>query len=146
MKLSEKTQTVLWGIFGAVLLISAAAWMILNPGPEHIEDTNGPENFALQQITEEDVVAAKMGTRGGPSTSEIHWDFGPLNVSSGMKYSGKKFTGVYRLYTATFFKGSDIHVFLADFQINGGNFIHRHRKIDHGCSVFVVDVLAYFSF
>ena len=34
----------------------------------------------------------------------------------------KKFTGVYRLYTATLFKGSDIYVDLAGFEIKEGNF------------------------
>ena len=96
--------------------------MLLNPGPEHIADTNGPDNYALQQITEADVVAMQMGSRGGVSTSETHLNFENLSISSGIKYSCKKFTGVHRIYTATILKGSDIFISLSDYQVNSGNF------------------------
>ena len=122
MAISEGMKKTLGGVFAVVLLAVGAAWMLLNPGPEHIEDRNGPDNYSLQQITKEDVVALKMGSRGGPSESETQWNFGPLSVSSGIKYSSRKFTGVYRLYSCTIFKGSDIYVQLADFQVKSGNF------------------------
>ena len=122
MNISEKTKKTLGSILIILVLIGAGIWMVLNPGPEHIEDTNGPDNYALQQITEADVVAMKMGCRGGVSTSETHWNFENFSVSSGIKYSCKKFTGVYRLYTATIFKGSDIFISLGDYQVNSGNF------------------------
>lgn len=120
--MNEKMKNKLWGVFAAALIVVFIAWMFLNPGPEHIEDTNGAENYSLQQITEKDVVSRKMGTRGSISESEIHWNFGGLDVSGGRKYSCDKFTGVHSLYTATIFKGSDIYVSLGDFQINSGNF------------------------
>ena len=120
--MSEKMQKIIFAIGAVVLVAAIVLWMILNPGPEHIEDTNGSDNYALQQITEADVLECKMGNRGGPNTAEAHWDFGPLNVSSGMEYSSHKYTGVYRLYSATIFKGSDIYVYLGDFHINSGNF------------------------
>lgn len=43
-------------------------------------------------------------------------------VSSGTKYSSQKFTGVYRLHTSTIFKGSDIYINLAEFNVKEGNF------------------------
>ena len=122
MNVSEKTKKMLGAVGAVVLVIAIAAWMILNPGPEHIEDTNGADNYALQQITEADIIAHNMGTRGGLATSESYWSIGSLEISDGVEYSCKKFTGVYLLDSCTIFKGSDIHIFLGDFRIMSGNF------------------------
>ena len=109
-------------LLAIAFVVVVVVWLIKNPGPEHIEDTNGLDNYALQQITAEDVVANKMGCRGGLSTSKSHWGIAGINVSSGTKYSCKKFTGVSQLYMATVFAGSDVHVYLSDFRVNSGNF------------------------
>ena len=55
-----KIKKTLLSIFAVVLVGVAAVWMLLNPGPEHIEDTNGADNYSLQQITPRDVIA-KIG-------------------------------------------------------------------------------------
>ncbi len=90
--------------------------------PDHIEDTNGADNYALQTITEQDVVELKMGTRGSISESELQMNVAGLSFSNGRKYSSSKFTGVYQIYAATIFKGSDIYVQLSQFEIREGNF------------------------
>ncbi len=120
--LSEKTKKSLLGLCAVAIAVVVLGSMILNPGPEHIKDTNGADNYNLQQITERDVVSLEMGSRGSISTSETNWNFEKLSVSSGIKYSSKKFTGVYSLYNCTIFKGSDIHVYLPDFKVKSGNF------------------------
>ncbi len=89
---------------------------------DHIEDTNGADDYSLQQITEDNVVSLNMGTRGSISESQLSFNFGDFALSDGVKYSSSKFTGVYLLYTTTLFRGSDIHVMLGNFKINGGNF------------------------
>ena len=122
MKLTEKIKKTLWVLFAVALVGGFIAWMLLNPGPEHIEDTNGPDNYALQQITEADVASLKMGSRGTVSTHETHWNVAGFEVSDGVEYASDKFTGVYSLYTTTIIKGSDIHLFLTDFRVNSGNF------------------------
>ena len=119
---NEKLKKILAAVFAVVMVVGFLVWNYLNPGPEHIEDTNGADNYSLQQITQEDVIACKMGSRGGLTTTESSWDFGFLQVSNGTEYSCKKFTGVYRLYSATYFKGSDIYIYLADFYVESGNF------------------------
>ena len=121
LNLNPKIKNILWGVFAVVLVVVVVVWIFANPGPEHIEDTNGADNYSLQTITEQDVVDQKMGSRGTVSTSELQYDFAGLNVSSGMKYSSKKFTGVYLLHTTTLMKGSDIYVSLAEFNVTGGN-------------------------
>lgn len=122
LNLNPKIKNILGIVFAVVLVIVAAVWMFLNPGPDHIEDTNGADNYSLQTITEQDVVEQKMGTKGTVSEKESHYDFAGWTVSSGTKYSSKKFTGVYLLYNTTLIKGSDIYVSLAEFEIKEGNF------------------------
>ena len=122
LNLSPKTKKILTGTAVVLFLVVFAVWMLASPHPEHIEDTNGADNYSLQTITERDVVTQTMGSRGSVSESEIRYDFTGLNISSGKKYSSNKFTGVYRLHTTTLFKGSDIYVDLAEFEIKEGNF------------------------
>ncbi len=90
--------------------------------PEHIEDTNGEDNYTLQQITEEDVVALNMGTRGSINESQMSFNFGDLAITDGVKYSSSKLTGVYLLHSTTLIKGSDIHIIIGNFKIHEGNF------------------------
>ena len=118
MNMNFSIKKILWGVFAVVLVVVAAIWMLVSPKIEHIEDTNGADNYSLQTITARDVTEQKMGMKGTVSKSETR--FG--NLSNGIKYSSKKFTGVYQLYTATLFKGSDIYVSLAGFEIKQGNF------------------------
>lgn len=122
IEINEKTKKILFGILAAVLIGAFVIMTVLNPGPDHIEDTNGADNYALEKITEQDVIDQKMGIKGGVGESETHYDFAGLNISEGIRYSSKKFTGVYRIYSATIFKGSDIYVSLAEFNIKEGNF------------------------
>ncbi len=122
MILNEKIKNKLWGVFAVVIVAVFVVWMLINPAPQHIEDTNGADNYSLQQITKQDVVANKIGARGGPNTKETRITLSVGEVSSGIKYYSRKFTGVYVLHTTTIFKGSDIHFNLSDFEINGGNF------------------------
>ena len=115
-------KKLIWTTFAVVMVVVGAVWLIKTPRPDHIEDTNGADNYELQQITEQDVIDQAMGSRGGISTTETSWNIAGFAVSDGVEYSCRKFTGVYELYTCTIFKGSDIHLYLADFQIRNGNF------------------------
>ena len=118
-----KIKNILWGIFAAIFATVVTVWLAASPRPDHIVDTNGADNYSLQQITEQDVIELKLGSRGAVSKSELRLDHGSVAVSDGVRYSSDKFTGVYRLYTATLFGGSDIHVILSDFNISEGNFV-----------------------
>ena len=122
MNISPKTKNILWIVFAIAIVAVCLVMFILNPGPEHIEDTNGADNYSLQTITEQDVIEQKMGARGTVSDRETHLDIAGWSVSDGIRYSSDKFTGVDMLYSTTLFKGSDIHVTLAEFEIKEGNF------------------------
>jgi len=118
LNINPKTKNILIGVLVVIFLVVFAVWMLKSPRPEHIEDTNGADNYSLQTITEQDVVEQQMGSRGSINKNESHLG----NISSGIKYSSKKFTGVNRLHTSTIFKGSDIYVSLSSFEVKEGNF------------------------
>lgn len=120
--MNEKLKNKLWIALAVVMIAVFAVIALLNPAPEHIEDTNGPSNYSLETITKADIAAAKMGCRGGLSKSESGIQLGPIGISSGIKYSCNKFTGVYLLHSSHYFKGSDIFVDLYDYRVDSGNF------------------------
>lgn len=122
MNLNLKIKNILWIVFAIAIVAIGVVMFILNPGPEHIEDTNGADNYSLQTITEQDVIEQKMGARGTVRERETHLDIAGWSVSEGIRYSSKKFTGVSMIYNTTLMKGSDIHVTLAEFEIKEGNF------------------------
>ena len=122
MNISPKTKNIMWIVFAIAIVAVCLVMFILNPGPEHIEDTNGADNYSLQTITEQDVIEQKMGARGTVRERETHLDIAGWSVSDGIRYSSDKLTGVYMLYNTTLMKGSDIHVTLAEFEIKEGNF------------------------
>lgn len=56
MNISPKIKNILWIVFAIAIVAVCLVMFILNPGPEHIEDTNGADNYSLQTITEQGVV------------------------------------------------------------------------------------------
>lgn len=111
-------------VIGSVIVFFLAFVLLtlFNQGPGHIEDTNGAENYALQQITAQDIIDCDMGTKGTLRENTSNWNIAGLDISEGIEYSSDKFTGVYCLYTAYFFKGSDISFQIYNFEVTGGNF------------------------
>jgi len=113
-----KLKKILIGVLVVALLAVFAVWMLASPKLDHIEDTNGADDYSLETITDKDIAEQALGTKGSVSKREIRLG----NISNGIEYSSKKFTGVHRVYTATIIEGSDIHVNLVDFQVKEGNF------------------------
>ena len=105
-----------------VFFVAFVLLTLFSQGPEHIEDTNGAGNYSLQQITAQDIIDCDMGTKGTLRENTSNWNIAGLDISEGVEYSSDKFTGVYCLYTAHFFKGSDIAFQIYNFEVTGGNF------------------------
>ena len=53
-------NNILW-IIMAIAIVAFCAYSFLTSDLEHIEDTNGPDNYALAVITDEDIVKQEMG-------------------------------------------------------------------------------------
>ncbi len=57
---------------------------------KHIEDTNGADNFELQQITDENICRMDIGALNVTESNDI--------IGDTVTYKSKKFTGVYEVY------------------------------------------------
>ena len=115
MKLNEKAKKLLTTVAVMALVIVAGVWILLN-GPEHIEDTNGPIDFSLQTITDQQVIDNSFGSVGGPKISRS------LFLGSTVEFSADKFTGVYEILYDNFLLPSDFTLSITSFVVSGGNF------------------------
>lgn len=113
--MNEKAKKILTGLGALVLVVVAAAWIMLD-GTDHIEDTNGPENFSLQTITDQNIIDSSTGSIGGPTISRS------ILTGDTVEFSAEKFTGVYEVLYDNFFLPSDFEVNLTAYEIYGGNF------------------------
>ncbi|MBR4962043.1 MAG: hypothetical protein IKY52_14195 [Clostridia bacterium] len=92
MKILEKMKTLKDKIFIVVIVIvvAAGAVSLFTSDLEHIEDTNGPDNYALQTITDADIIRCEMGCLNLRESEGL--------LSDTITYSSHKFTGVTELY------------------------------------------------
>lgn len=126
MNLNPKLQNLLWGVLAVAVLV-VGGWMLLTSDLEHIEDTNGPDNYALTTITDEDIVKMDMGALGGPTRSK--------DIIGGdvYEFSAEKFTGVYEILYDNFVGPSDFDINLTNYEIRGGNFrlvvVHNDKVV-----------------
>lgn len=80
------------------------------------EDTNGPDDYSLQTITNENIVNLDIGASGlGYSKTEIG------GISS-EEYSSRNFNGVERIYLTNYLLPSDTFVYIGHLNVKSGNF------------------------
>ena len=115
MKLNEQTKKTLTLIAIAVFVVVVGVWLILGT-PDHIEDTNGPDDFSLQTITDENIINLDLGARGGPTVT--HHSL----LSGTVEFSAKKYTGVTEIFYDNMLLESDFWVDLSGFEVYEGNF------------------------
>jgi hypothetical protein len=108
------------------------------PKMEHIEDTNGADNFALATLTDADILATSLACTGGPNSSigRIHLP-GGWTISDGVELYAKKFSGVADILWADYILPSDLTLTLDHFRVEGGNF--RMMVINNG--QIIADIL-----
>ena len=88
--MNEKLNKLFPLLAAAILIVVAVIWFT-GSNLEHIADTNGPDDFTLQTITDDNIRNRDIGALNvGQSTSL---------VSDTVTYSSKKFTGVYEVFT-----------------------------------------------
>jgi len=133
--MEKKKKDKLFAIVIVAAIAVGTAWTFLT-GPEHIEDTNGPDNFSINRITDEEIIKGDYGTTGSlqKGSSQINLG-GGVTISSSVKFATKKFTGVYDLVWADYILPSDFEITLYNLQVTGGNFeimlINDGKIIDH---------------
>jgi hypothetical protein len=119
--MSKKRKELLIGIAVVLMVSVAVVWMLVD-GIDHIEDTNGADDFSLQTITDENIIRMDTGSRGSGIKTDFSGDIGGIHISSGIESSSKKFTGVEEILYDNFILPSDFEVNLTSFTVRGGNF------------------------
>ncbi len=109
--LKQKLFPLLAVIFGLVVVFTIAGQDL-----EHYEDTNGPENYSLQTITEQQIIDRSIGALGGPNVTRSSL------LGSTVEFSAKKYTGVSEILYDNFLLPSDFEVNLTNYYIHEGNF------------------------
>ena len=93
----------------ALMLVSLTAC-----GSAKIEDTNGPDNFALNTVTDQNILKLDLPSAGyGIRTSGL--------LSKTVEISGDEFSGVYEVLWTNMVAG-DFVLNLLDYTVTGGNF------------------------
>lgn len=112
MKLNEKMKKII-AIVGAVVIVVVGAVWFLDSDLEHIEDTNGAENFTLQTITDENIINRDIGAMGLKTSKD--------SISNTTTYSSKKFTGVEEIYGLNIW-GNRFEITINHTRVDSGNF------------------------
>ena len=98
----------------ALLLTLALALSLTACGSVKIEDTNGPDNVALNTITDQNILNLDLPSGGyGTKTSGL--------LSKTVTHSGKDFSGVVEVLWTDMIAG-DFVLDLMDYTVTGGNF------------------------
>lgn len=114
MNLNEKTKKILIGIGALVLIVVSAVWF-MQTDLEHIEDTNGAENYNLQTITDSNIINRDIGAMGLKISNST--------VTNTTSYSSEKFTGVEEIY------GENIVANRIEFNINHASVTEGNFRI-----------------
>lgn len=110
--MNNKPKNMLWGIFAVVLVVVCVIWF-LKDDMEHIEDTNGADDYSLTTITDEDIINCDIGELGLKETTD--------SITNTTTYSSKKYTGVTEIYGADYI-GTALEVTINHAKVTEGNF------------------------
>ena len=102
-------------IVGGLFAVVVGAWVIFG-GTEHIEDTNGADNYALQTITDENIINMDTGAIGGLNITQSSLS------SETVEFSSDKYTGVSEIFYDNFIGTSDFEVNHSSYEVYEGNF------------------------
>ncbi len=119
--MNKKTKEKL--ITAAIIAAVAAAvvWLFFG-GIDHIEDTNGPDDYSLTTVTDEDIINMNLGAKGyKKSTGSISLGEN-FSATSGVIFSADQFTGVYEVLFDNYIIPSDFALTISGFSVSGGNF------------------------
>ena len=97
----------------AVVILAVGIFWLLGDDIEHIPDTNGDDNYTLEVITDENIIALDTGSLGVSQ----QWD----SITNTESYSSKCFTGVYEIFYENIITNR-YEVTVNHAKVTGGNF------------------------
>ena len=84
-----------------------------------IADTNGPDDYSLAEITEENIISQDMGCSSySMSPGSESDDY----LTTMTKFKGKEFSGVAQLYMTNYIVKSDFGIDVNTLSVDSGNF------------------------
>lgn len=101
-------------------LILAMAFALVGTGcgPE-IADTNGPDDYSLAEITEENIIKQDIGASAySRSPGEEEND----DLTEVTKFKGKEFSGVASIFLTNYIWASSVEINVSTFSVESGNF------------------------
>ena len=102
--------------FICLVLICLMLFSLTACSTETYEDTNGPDDYTLQTITDENIIKMDIGGSGfGHKETEF------MGITSEEYYS-KNFNGVYRLFLTNYILPSDAIIRISYINVHSGNF------------------------
>ncbi len=108
----EKLKKILLPVGIVIFLAVFALWMF-SSDIKHIEDTNGADNYNLQQITDYNIINMDIGALNLKESTD--------SISNTTTYSSDKFTGVAEIYKNNI-KGNRFDITINHAQVDSGNF------------------------
>lgn len=111
--LQNPKKNILWIIL-AIAVIAVVGYSFLTSDLEVMEDKNGPDDYSLAIITEDNIINLDMGSMGLKKTSGM--------LSEGITFSSDNFNGVERIFLTNFIFSSDFRMDVTNFHVNSGNF------------------------
>lgn len=118
--MNEQLKKIVFGILGVVVVVVGIVLFLTND-LEHIEDTNGADDYSLTTITDEDIIKMEMGTLGGPTISRSFFNIAGVSSNDGVEISAKKYTGVHEILYDDYLFASDFTLTIPSFTVSGGN-------------------------
>ena len=122
--MNVKIKRVVLGIF-AVVMVAIFVVSMMTSDLKHIDDTNGADDYSLTTITDDDIIKCSMGALMPANVQK--------GISSNVKISSSKFTGVYEIISMNYILPSDFQLDLTSFTVDGGNFkmvvVHNNKIV-----------------
>lgn len=107
-----KLKKIILPVLALIFVVVGCIW-IFSSDLEHIEDTNGADNYSLQQITDSNIINMDIGS--------LNYTESTNRITNTTTYSSDKFTGVAEIFM-TNIKGNRFDITINHAQVNSGNF------------------------
>ena len=108
-----RIKKLIMGVAIIAFIVVFVISMLNSPKLEHIEDTNGAENYQLTTITDSNIILRDIGAKGLTRVKN--------NITNTEEFKSDKFTGVEEIYGVNII-GNRMDITITNLQVDSGNF------------------------